>query len=944
MRNFFLTLSMLLPVVIFGQRGTIKGVITDEKTQEPVVGATVLIQGSSVGTMTDLDGRYVLSNVLPGSYNIVVKLISYESKIVRVSVAAGQTQEINIKLAAQNIELQTVNVVGMKRVDTETSMLKSIQASPLVTTGISSQQISRSLDRDAAEVVRRIPGITINDGRFVIVRGLTERYNSVWMNGSLAPSMESDVRAFSFDILPSSLIEKIDVIKSPAPELPADFSGAFIHITTKNNAYENKVTVGYTAGYNQFTTGKDFVTYKGSRTDWLGFDRTERVLPAGFPSSEEFSRLRDFGGKTSEQIISDLNTITTLGRSFNKNWNYYTIQAKPDQAFSVSSSKKFLIKNVSIGNISSLNYSNSYTHINKFLAGYQDWDVSRDTASAFYNYNDMIYSNQVRVSGLCNWNIIYGNNQRIEFRNLFNQIGKTQTILRDGFYYDPSINRPAYELSYQSRSVYSGQLSGYNTFNKDNSTLNWTMGYAYANKKMPDLRRVEYLKTPESKIIQIPTSSASPESLCRLFSNNVEKVISGAVNYEQKFSVGELNPSVKTGMYAESKNRYFYIRNIGFAAGWGNTTPLTRLSIDKLMQDTNIYYLNGIKIDEATNKSDSYDAANHLIAGYIGLNVPFLKRFNVYAGIRAENNKRILHGADITKPITVVRDTLNFFPSINFTCNITKEVLFRLAYGVTINRPEFREISPFTFYNFEERWTIYGTPDLKDAHIQNFDGRIEWYPSSGEMVSVGGFYKKFENPIEATLVNAGTGWNFKYQNAIGARNYGIETDIRKSFAAFGDMDNFLRIFRDFSLILNASFIQSKIELDTAVNVNIRDAKRPLQGQSPYVVNAMLVYNNDSSGTMITVTYNIIGKRIAFVGDKENPNAYEMPRNVLDVVLNQRLNKYLSIRMGVRDILQQPYRFIEEETVKINNEYVQRNQISRFWIPSRVFYLALSVNF
>jgi len=268
--------------------------------------------------------------------------------------------ELAIKLEEESIVLDGVTVTATRKSDSEVSMISSIKMSNLVVSGVSSQQISKSQDRDASEVVRRIPGVTIRDGRFVIVRGLIERYNAVWLNNASTPSSEADVRAFSFDAIPSNAIDRILIFKTPAPELPADFAGAAIQIFTKSNADENGISFSFTTGFNnQATFNKNFETYSGSKTDWLGFDNGLRNLPSNYPQDKNaMATLADNPTDVSKQLVN------SIGKSFNKNWSTYNNAPGPNQSFNFSYSKRFLLGKVSVGNFTSLTYNNSNTFFN----------------------------------------------------------------------------------------------------------------------------------------------------------------------------------------------------------------------------------------------------------------------------------------------------------------------------------------------------------------------------------------------------------------------------------------------------------------------------------------------------------------------------------------------------------------------------------------------------
>jgi hypothetical protein len=294
MKKLLLLVMLIFQFTLFSlaQNGSIKGVIVDSKTGETLIGTTVLLQGTTTGTITDFDGNYTINNITPGTYNVVYSFVSYETQIQRVQVERGAETLLNVSLSPASVDIGEVQVVAQRRTDSDISLLNTLKSGNLIVSGITAQQISRSQDSDAAEVVRRVPGITITDGRFIIVRGLIERYNSVMLNNATAPSFEADKRAFSFDAIPSGLIDNILIYKSPAPELPADFAGAAIDVQTKSAADLNSFSLSYGVRYSENTTfNSDFQTHQGSKTDWLGFDNGYRSIPDGIPTDLEFKEL-----------------------------------------------------------------------------------------------------------------------------------------------------------------------------------------------------------------------------------------------------------------------------------------------------------------------------------------------------------------------------------------------------------------------------------------------------------------------------------------------------------------------------------------------------------------------------------------------------------------------------------------------------------------------------
>lgn len=333
---------MQLSVLLFSQN-FIKGVVVDADNGESVIGCNILLQGTTIGTVTDFDGNYELKNVPAGTYNIIFSFISYDKSIQKVEIGKNSELKLDVKLKSSTQVIQDVVVTAQRRTDTELTMLTSTRKSLTIANGITSQQIARSQDKDASEVIRRVPGVTIRDGKFVIVRGLTERYNSVWLNGTSTPSSESDVRAFSFDVIPSGQIDNILIYKTPAPELPADFAGAMINVKTKSLIDRNSISVSASVGYNQLSTGKTFYTSEGSKTDWLGYDKTVRVIPSTVPATNDFK-------KFFEQINNDkIAQINSISKSFNSIMTPYKTIAKPDADLQLGFNKRFAVGDISIG-------------------------------------------------------------------------------------------------------------------------------------------------------------------------------------------------------------------------------------------------------------------------------------------------------------------------------------------------------------------------------------------------------------------------------------------------------------------------------------------------------------------------------------------------------------------------------------------------------------------
>jgi len=959
--TFLTLLFFIVSGSLYAQKGSLKGVVTDKKTNETIIGASVLIVGTQTGVTTNVNGEFLIPGLKPGIYSLQISFISYKTKVInKITISADKVIDLGrIEMEEEAQAIQGVTIQERRKTDSELSTISSIKKSDLVVSAISSQQISRSQDKDASEVIRRVPGITIVNDRFVVVRGLSERYNAVLLNNATAPSSESDVKAFSFDVIPSSLLDRIMVYKTPAPELPADFAGAAIQIFTKNLPDKNSVNVGVGLGYQSGTTFNDFYRYDGGKTDWLGFDDGTRALPDGLPDTKTMLyELQNFSdGIPAEVIAYRKARLTDIGRSFGKVSTSSLMNAPLNAKFSVDLSRRIKTKKMDVGNITAISYSNSFDFDKVKKAAYETYDTIKDASVFVYDYLDNQYTNSINISALHNWSVLVGSNT-FEFRNLFNQSGRTRTTARTGTDYYRSGNLVrSYELEYMSRTTYTGQLGGIHKLKNGKTQLNWNLGYSYAYKNEPDMRRIYQYSSmyidDNGDTAYTPykydyTATVNTESNGRLFTQTRENILSGGAGLEQKLTIGNFTPELKAGFYLEMKDRSFGIRSFGIARSVPqsqfNESIFTQ-SLDSIYADTNINFVNGIKIIEDTRPEYSYTASNDLLAAYVGLKIPVTGLLNAYLGVRLEKNIQQLSGfqaeEDTITP-DIKRDTVNLFPSANIAYTLSETSLVRLAYGLTINRPEFREIAPYAFYDFEQSATIYGNDSLKNAYIHNLDLRFEWYPTPAEMVTIGAFYKRFIDPIEMNFFPASNGWDFIYVNSAQSTSLGLELDVRKSLMNWGKKSGFLKNFKDFTLVFNASLIQSEMISDAAY---VRERKRPMAGQSPYIVNLGIYYSNDKSGLSASLLYNVIGKRIMIVGTPQRPHIYEMPRNLVDLSVSKKFAKNLIVKLGVKDLFNEDVIFQQVESFnKGGNGEVDRTQIVRSWNPGTSFNLGVNYNF
>ncbi len=934
-KTAFTFLFLFFSFITFAQSGVVRGTIKDAATDEDIIGAAVKIGNTTMGAATDINGFFSLSKVPVGKQKVIISYVSYKTKEIEITVEADKVLEINTTLQEDKVMLQEVKVVGQRITGTEISVISEIKASQMIVSGISSAQIGKTLDRNAAEVVKRVPGVTIFGNRFINIRGLNERYNTVMLNNVFTPSMEADVRSFSFDIIPSNQIDRILIFKSPAAELPAEFSGGVVKIFTKSIPDQNFLTVDLGGSYREGTTGKDFFEPQHGKNYSLGFNDGYSALPKFFPATKN-----EINGAGAERLAQ-------IGQSLRNNWTPLQTTAIPDLRVSLTGGFRIQKGGLRIGNFSAVNYSKSYTNFDMQRNDFEFSQIARNgEAGEVFNFSDKQYTHAIRLGVLHNWAFRLNDNNTIELKNLFNQMSNGQFVNRSGFDTGNNWNIRSFDQVY--RGIYSGQLVGKHTLVKDKTNIDWVIGYNTSFRDQPDYKRFRYNIDGTTPILLVPQGSAQTFNLGRTNIQMTEDAYTGGVNLVQKIMVKKAAQKednkeleLKLGAFYELKNRQFDARNLGYVQANSSKFNIGELPIEQIFAPGNINSTTGVKIDEQTNPNDSYTAKNNMLAFYASGNYSLTKKLNAIIGVRVENNTQKLDSYDlVNNPINYNNARTNILPSANITYNLSEKSLFRVAYGQTLNRPEFREIAPFSFYDFVNNRNITGNPNLQNAQVQNLDFRYEFYPTPAEIISIAGFYKKFTNPIEVIFAN-GSNPNLSFENAASAYSTGIELEARKS------LENLTKspFLNKMSLTFNAAFIYSRVKLTDAIAANQSD-NRPLQGQSPYVINGGLGYNDTKKQLQINLLYNVIGKRIYAVGNNygfQYPDWYEMPRNVVDITFSKGIGKNLILKGGITDLLN-ARNLVLQDGNQDNVFDIDTDQIIQSFRSGRVYSLGIAYTF
>lgn len=905
----------------------IKGVVIDQKSKETLIGAVitaVLGNGSKNATqekdgikaVTDIDGNFSLQNLKDGTYTLYIKYVGYKTqKIDGVQLKGGKWIDgkaivsskdtsskndasekalLTIALQPDEQQLNEVTITAVERRNTDAAMIQVAKNSPVIVSNVSAQEISRTQDTNAGEVIRRVPGVSLIDDKFVMVRGLSQRYNNVWVNGGAVPSSEADSRAFSFDIIPSSQIDNLTIVKSPTAEYPADYSGGFIIVNTKEIPAENSFNIAVGGNWNTSSAFKDFSYSKGSGTDFLGFDNGLRNLNGGIHA--DLNPQLDANGKPVGDYATSL-----LGNGLNNDWLVKNRKPLGDLKLAASLNRRWMLGGRTLGMLAAMNYTNEYrTYENMENNLYGIYDAANDKPNYLRHSVDDQYNNNVRLGAMLNFTFLSKDgNHKYQLKNIFNQLATSRYTWRDGVSAQSNLERSA-EYYYRSRTTYNGQLTGKHTFTSD--ALDWSIGYAYANRHLPDRRRYLIDDALESGVYALSTGN----DISREWTQLNEHILSLGVNDKHHFKFGNFEPDLQVGAYGEYRSREYQTRN--FIYNWNvsdNNMPSdfrhsdipTLLSSEANMGYDKLYLL------EEKQMRNNYRGHNTLGAGYLALSLPFGK-LGIHAGVRFEHNdmELISNSRDYEKSESSRHyKTDDVFPSLNTTYKINDQHQVRLSYGRSINRPEFREVSSSVYYDFDLASNVQGNTELKNCYVDNLDLRYEWYPSRGELISLAVFYKHFDSPIEWTYtVAGGTDLIYSYKNAKSANNYGVELDIRKNLGFIG--------LKDFSWSFNGALIKSKVQFEKGA----KEEDRPMQGQSPYLINTGIFYKNAPLKMDIALLYNRIGKRIIGVGRSEGstgddsnarvPHSYEMPRNTIDFSLAKKFGDHLELKLNVRDLL------------------------------------------
>jgi len=906
------TLLTLVFTRISAQTGTLTGKVQSE-TGRPVADAkvyTTLYRGSADTTRTDMDGLFILK-LKPGKQVYHIESRNFQDYTDSVIIIANEESFVYPLLSSiKDMGVATISVARKQKENTIAGAIRSKQLSVQMVEAISAEDFKRTTIRTSADAMKRIPGATIMEGKFANIRGMFDRYNAGYLNGAPLPSTESDRKAFSFDIIPASLLDNIVVIKSGTPDVTGDFGGGIIRINTKS--IPEKLTQSFNLGfqYNSITTLRPIEMFSSSTSEYFGIPGADRKLPV-------------LSGNLNQNKPAEF--LADESKKFNNDWKLTTVKPMLTPRFNYTIGVPFkLKKNREIGLLVSANYSVTQ----KFSDGLVNRQSLEDN-QLVSSYNDALFTTNVQNGGIMNLSFKLNNRHRIDWKNLYTLNYDASSTLRKGnndINVSPVVPIEGFSNQINYNRLASTQLNGTHVFGAKQSTLTWLVNYGNTHREIPDFRIAQYATIEDTRYLVLNDFFNAGSG--RFFSNLDENTFSASADMQHSINTGKITHNIKYGIFRQTRSRVFKSRE--FVYGPVGKSVISNRKPAEDLGAANINKEGIYLVEKTSSDADEYNGNSTLNAAFVMLehHYPLFKAngrnqlLKVIYGVRGEQFNQYLTNGYFDKvkgkKLADGGITTDLLPSLNIIAPITGKTGLRMAYYKTVNRPEMREMAPFSFYNFNLNSEIIGNTQLKRAQLHNLDVRYEIFPGKEDMFSIGVFSKRIINPIEFSLETSQPGIRtFGYQNEKSADIRGVELEIRKSLKFLGQ---YLapELFKYLSAYGNFSIIQSEVQFKSAQNTN----KRSLQGQSPYVANLSLFFEN-KKGLQASVNFNKIGSRIAYIGVAKDvqpfgSDIYEFGRSILDFQIGKNMKKAGNLKLTFGDVLRQATVFYQD--INENKKY------------------------
>jgi outer membrane receptor protein involved in Fe transport len=912
--------SVLVNNTLAQENGSVFGKIVDSETGEELIGANVLLEGTTIGAASDIDGNFKIRNLQAGVYTLIASMIGYSKiTVTDLEIKPGEQKKLDLTLVSEAFETEEVVVTARMILDNDASLLKNRQKSITVSDAIGFDQIKRSGSDDAGDAIRKVVGTTVVDGKYVYVRGLGDRYSSTQMNGAELPSSDPDRKSFQLDLIPTNLLDNIVIVKTFTPDKPGNFSGGIVDIGTKSFPERFTLKISGGSSYNTQSTGNTkFLSYQGGSTDWLGIDDGTRDIP---------SILLDPNLVIPTEVEARFNdekaaTLNDVSKSFNP------FMANTSSAPPVNTNLSLSIGDqISIGETSSFSYSGSLTYKRDFIF-YQNGRVERYTLSDLNAdelnpqllLDDSKGTSEAILGGLFTAAYKFNPEQQISGNIFYSKSGIAKSRFMEGKWPQEIGLESDYHnivLEWMERDILSYQLKGeHHLSGLLNSSIDWSATFATTNQLEPDRRLTTYIKTETHQGTSYTINGSNFDNPSRYYRELEDKTNTYNLNLSIPFAQWDgYNSKIKFGGMFQELDRNFLERIYTYSTNddifntvEGDVSLYFRNANSGIIDSTqfgegNTRYFFGNTVYDRSFARNNYNGDQKIYAAYSMIDLPLFRDLRFVGGARYETTDMLV----VTKDPTIDEgkiDEQDILPSASFIYKLTENMNLRITGTQTLARPTFREIAPYSSKQFVNGEELVGNPNLERTLIQNYDLRWEWFLRPGEIFAVSVFYKDLQNPIERAFASGSSASNkiITYTNVDRSRILGAEFEARLG------LDYLLDELNYFSLGFNLSLVSSTIDIPQS-ELNTRLAMDPssgttrqLQGQSPYMINVNLTFTKPKWGTIAGLYFNTFGERLSTVSANLTPDIFEQPANMLNFTMSQQMFQFFYLNLSVKNLL------------------------------------------
>lgn len=903
-----------------------RGKLVSAADGKPIPDARVFVRGTIIEARTNSEGEYELAVPRDEAFDLSF-LHRRFSTLTQREVKATESTLVT-ELSPSSLELSEFVVVAPHVSGSLGALIEIRKNASNVADVLGAEQISKAGDSDAAASLKRVTGLTLVDGKFIYIRGLGERYSQTLLNGSTLPSPDPTRRVVPLDMFPSGIIENLVIQKSYTPDLPGEFAGGAILLETKSipDKFFFKISTSYRYGPDD--TGAEKLSYAGGQNDWTGRDDGTRALSAPLAAAIQGNRRLGECNLVLTTNCFTTDELTEISKSVKRNSQVINKSEDAPPSLSLSIGDRWSFGSIQAGLLSSLRYSQDWTTESRVKRSYNLGNTQTGELVEDKSFVRESSQREIDLGGTLDFGVRIGDRHALNLSGQLMRKTNDETQVSTGTDSDQTnlVFRDT-KLRWTERELRTLSLQGEHSLEfLGDLEIRWRATQSEATLSEPDQREYRYYS--DGSGFQFETRGDGNR---RIYSNLQDENEDYGVDLRLPFTVLSQGESfIKIGYHQVQKNRNSQIRRFKFeeqVSGSLNQDDL-RLPIDQLFADENLG-VNGFLLKEDTQPTDNYTASQEVNSGYAMIEYSALSWLKVISGARYERSFQDVRTFKLfdpdNAPDVAALETIDLLPVHSATVKIAPQMQVRLAYSETLSRPDFKELSTAPYHDVENDRIVVGNNNLVGSIIRNYDLRWEWYFAQAENVSLGVFAKEFQTPIEAVARNSTEG-GVTFQNAESAENFGAEFEFRKKLGFIHD--GLGRV----SLAGNYSYIDSEVTIAPENAGLLTSRSRSLQGQSPYVINAQLLYENLDRGTNFALLYNVFGKRITEVGVLGLPDVYEDPFHQVDLVFSQKINSMLTVSLKGSNLL--------------DPEAIQRqgDKVVQLYNKGRAFSLGLSGSF